>query len=187
MEILIAGFLAFVSSNIDDLFILVLFYGNKSYANKEVILGQFLGIFALTAIGIAGSLIGLFIPQKYIGLLGIIPLFIGLKELYKLITHRNHDKHDVGYASNKNKIWTVAGVCFANGGDNIGIYIPLFATVNWSGKFAFFMLFMLMTYLWCRIAMHITKYPLMQSALKKYGHLVTPFVFILLGIYIILG
>jgi cadmium resistance protein CadD (predicted permease) len=182
---LIAAFLAFVSSNIDDLLILVLFYGNKSYRNREIIIGQFLGIIALTAIGMAGSLIGLFIPQKYIGLLGVFPLFIGLKDLLKVI--RGKKEEDIKMSSNKSNVMTVAGVCFANGGDNIGIYIPLFATINWSGKISIFMLFMLMTYIWCRIAWHITKYPLMQSTLKKYGHIVTPFVFILLGIYILLG
>jgi cadmium resistance protein CadD (predicted permease) len=187
MEILVAGFLAFVSSNIDDLFILVLFYGNNSYRNREIIWGQFLGIFALTAISLTGSLVGLFIPQKYIGLLGIIPLFIGLKELYKLIKHRNHEEHNVGYKSNKNKTLTVAGVCFANGGDNIGIYVPLFATVSWTGKILIAAIFLVLTYLWCVIARRIVRYPIVLSALDKYGHMVTPFVFILLGIYILLS
>ena len=44
--------------------------------------------------------------------------------------------------------------------------------------------FLLMTAAWCFIANHLSNYPIMKKSLEKYGHIVTPFVFILLGIYI---
>ena len=79
MEILLASILAFMSTNIDDIFILILFYGNKEYKESEIITGQFLGIITLIVVSLIGSLIGLVLPQAYIGLLGLIPLYLGIK------------------------------------------------------------------------------------------------------------
>ncbi len=37
---------------------------------------------------------------------------------------------------------------------------------------------------WCFIANRLSNHTIIKMSLEKYGHIVTPFVFILLGIYI---
>lgn len=186
MEMLITSIIAFASSNIDDIFILTLFYGNKKYTEKEIIIGQFLGIIALVAISLIGSLIGLLVSAKYIGLLGLIPIFLGLKGIWGLIKRNdNGETENSGNSDKKNNVLTVAGVTFANGGDNIGIYIPLFATLTWTNKITMVSVFLVMTFLWCIIAKYFTKHPYVAKAVDKYGHMVTPFVLILLGLFIL--
>jgi cadmium resistance protein CadD (predicted permease) len=54
-----------------------------------VVLGQFIGIGVLVAIGVLGSLIALVIPIYVIGLLGLVPIAIGIKNLIKV---RNSDR-----------------------------------------------------------------------------------------------
>src|SRR6188768_3847683 len=92
MEILIASVIAFVSTNIDDIFILTLFYGNKKFNGREIVAGQFLGIISLIAISLVASLVGLFIDPAYIGLLGLIPIYLGMKGIWELIKNTDEEE-----------------------------------------------------------------------------------------------
>src|SRR5688572_24247180 len=187
MEILITSIVAFTSTNIDDIFVLILFYGNKNYKDGEIIAGQFLGIISLIVVSLIGSLIGLFIEPAYVGLLGLIPIYLGVRGIWRLMKTKpkseqpdNQDKNE-----GKNRVLTVAGVTFANGGDNIGIYTPLFAAMTWTNTVTMVAIFLVMTFLWCLTAKQLTRHPYAAKAIDKYGHLVTPFVFVLIGIYIL--
>jgi len=187
MEILVASVIAFLSTNIDDIFILTLYYGNKIFKDGEILAGQFLGIISLVTISLIGSLVGLFIDPAYIGLLGLIPIYLGARGIFGLIYNKTKSEQpdNQGADEGKNHVLTVAGVTFANGGDNIGIYIPLFATLSWTNKITMVTIFLVMTFLWCLIAKYLTKHPYVAKALDKYGHLVTPFVLVLLGLFIL--
>src|SRR5262245_6946347 len=85
MEIIITSVIAFASTNIDDIFILTLFYGSKRFKDGEILGGQLLGIISLIAVSLIGSLAGLFIDPAYIGLLGLIPIYLGIKGILALI------------------------------------------------------------------------------------------------------
>jgi cadmium resistance transport/sequestration family protein len=186
MEIFLTSIIAFVSTNIDDIFILALFFGNKKINDREIIAGQFLGIISLITISMIGSLIGLLLPQAYVGLLGIIPIYLGAKSLWNLLHATGEDNENADVNSNrKNHILAVAGVTIANGGDNIGIYIPLFATLTWLDKGMMTIIFLVMTLLWCLMAKYFTTHPYVAKQIDKYGHIITPFVLILLGFYIL--
>jgi cadmium resistance protein CadD (predicted permease) len=84
---------------------------------------------------------------------------------------------------------TVAGVTFSNGGDNIGIYTPLFAKYNSGFEVVFIIIiFMIMTAFWCVIAYYLVHHQLIATRMKKTGHIIFPLVLIVLiglGIYII--
>ena len=183
MEIVIASILAFVSTNIDDIFILILFFGNKKFKGSEIIIGQFLGIVALIAMSMIGSLIGLILPGAYIGLLGLIPLYLGIKGIIAIAKKEKQDE-DLELQTNKSNILSVAGTTVANGGDNIGIYVPLFATLTWPKKLSMVTIFLVMTFVWCMMARYFTKHPYVVKGVDKYGHIVAPIVLVFLGLYI---
>jgi cadmium resistance protein CadD (predicted permease) len=61
-----------------------------------------------------------------------------------LLVRENTLEEQVG--TRKNKVLAVAGVRIANGGDNIGIYIPLFATLSWLNQFVRIGIFLTMTF-----------------------------------------
>jgi cadmium resistance protein CadD (predicted permease) len=186
MEIIITGIVTFISTNIDDIFMLMLFYGNKKFKEREIVIGQLLGISALIIISLVASLIGLFIDKVYIGLLGLIPMYLGFKSLLHLFKHDHQNDHDeINVDTNKSNIMAVAGVTVANGGDNIGIYVPLFASIGWLSKVSMVVIFLVMTLLWCLAAKYLTKHPYIAKLIDRYGHVVTPFVLIALGIFIL--
>jgi cadmium resistance protein CadD (predicted permease) len=80
---------------------------------------------------------------------------------------------------------SIAMVTIANGGDNIGIYIPLFVALTLFEKIGMVLIFLFMTLQWCALAKYLSRHPLLRAALSNYGHIATPIVLILLGIYIL--
>jgi cadmium resistance protein CadD (predicted permease) len=186
MSILLTAILAFASTNLDDLFILTLFFGDKSRTSRDIVIGQLLGIGTLIALSLAGSMLGSIFDPRYIGLLGLFPLYLGVKGMLSLWCPAiNDDSESNPDLSQKKSLFAVAGVTIANGGDNIGIYVPLFATLSWPDKISTVVVFMLMTLVWCAAARYLAKHPWLEKPISRYGHWITPLVLMLLGIFIL--
>jgi cadmium resistance protein CadD (predicted permease) len=186
MEILLTSLLTFASTNIDDLFLLALFFSNRRFREGQIIGGQLLGIGGLIAASLAASLLGLLVPLPYIGLLGLFPVYLGIKALWNLYHEDAHTEAGPGKLTNRHHpILTVAGITAANGGDNIAIYTPLFTTLTWPHKLTMIGIFFLMTLVWCALAKYLARQPLVSKAVDRYGHRVTPLVLIALGLYIL--
>jgi cadmium resistance protein CadD (predicted permease) len=78
-------------------------------------------------------------------------------------------------------------VTFSNGGDNIGVYTPLFTKYNAASQItALATIFMTMTSLWCISAYYLVNHPLIASKIRHTGHIILPFVLVGLGIYILI-
>lgn len=164
----------------------MLFFGNRKFSAREIIVGQFLGIGTLIAVSLALSLIGLVVGRAYIGFFGLIPIYLGLKGVISLFKKsEEEDENPVRDSSGKNNVMVVCGVTIANGGDNVGIYVPLFAALEWGHKFIMISVFLIMTGVLCITARYLTRHPFVAKGIERYGHLVTPFVLILLGVFII--
>lgn len=186
MELIITGIIAFASTNIDDLFILMLFFSNAAYGTKDVVIGQYLGVGLLIVISIIGSLAGLLVDARCIGLLGLVPIYLGIRALigqFEKTTGVVSMKTKIG--PKRNSVLTVASVTFANGGDNIGIYVPLFATMTLSEKLVMVSLFLVMIAGWCAAGKYLSRHPAIARTIDRNGHLVTPIVLIILGLYIL--
>ena len=187
MEIIVTSFLAFASTNIDDIFLLILFYLSSKFSDFEIVAGQLIGMISITAVSLAVSLLGLLVDKIYIGLFGLIPIYLGLTAIWKLSKREASEAAvaiDAVRKRNSNTV-AIAGITFANGGDNIGIYVPLFATLTWWEKVTMVIVFLVMTLLWCLIARYLTKHPYVTRGLNRWGHVLTPIVLILLGVYIL--
>ena len=80
----------------------------------------------------------------------------------------------------------VAGVTASNGGDNLGVYIPLFASAIGAIPF-YVIIFATMTAIWCCIGYGLVNNPWVGERIRRYGHGVLPFVLVGLGLYILSG
>lgn len=197
------GITAFTATNIDDIVILMLFFAqvNATFRRRHIIAGQYLGFTALIIASLPGFFGGLIVPRPWVGLLGLVPIAIGLS---RLINPKN-DASEVqtvagGVAqspANTNLVSTlasllnpqtynVAAVTFANGGDNIGIYVPLFASSNLASLGVILSVFFLLVGVWCYVAYQLTRHPAVANVLTRYGDAIVPFVLIGLGIFILL-
>ena len=184
------GVAAFAATNIDDIFLLVMFFSSSSFPVRNVVLGQFLGIGLLIIISALGSLISLVVPTYVIGLMGIVPIAIGIKKLIEIRRKDNflsrqaiREKRNRSYLS----FLSVAAVTFSNGGDNIGVYVPLFSNYNTVSQItAFTTVFLAMTAVWCIAAYYFVNHPSVASQIRRIGKIILPFVLIGLGIYILI-
>lgn len=84
------------------------------------------------------------------------------------------------------QIYSVAAMTVGNGFDNIATYIPLFATENFIGMEVLIGFFFLLLGLWCYIGYTLVSFPAIASITKRYGYVFLPFVFITLGILIMI-
>jgi cadmium resistance protein CadD (predicted permease) len=183
------GTTAFVATNIDDLLILTAFFANSRFPLPQIVLGQYAGMGALLAIGIVGSLIALIVPNNLIGLIGIFPIAIGIKELLELL--KNGDNEESAKQLSRSGLiaylpfLTVAAVAFS-GGEEIGVYTSVFATCNEVSEIIIIVLVVtVLTGVWCAVAYHLVNRPLIASSIRRTGTIALPFVLIGLGIYIL--
>ena len=184
---------AFAATDIDDLFILMLFFSDHhTFPARHVVMGQFLGIGLLITISLVGVFLALVVPPTIIALLGLAPISIGIKKLLDL-RRRNEDDDTSSKQMLQQKkksmfvFLSVAAVTFSNGGDNIGVYVPLFATYN--SPIAITILitgFLAMTAVWCMLGYYLVNHHFLATRIRQYGSFLLPFVLTGLGVYIFL-
>jgi cadmium resistance protein CadD (predicted permease) len=81
---------------------------------------------------------------------------------------------------------SVAAITIANGGDNIGIYMPLFASSQIDVLLLILVVFFLLVGIWCHISYLLIRQAAVAELLTRYGNSFVPFVLIGLGGFIIL-
>jgi cadmium resistance protein CadD (predicted permease) len=178
----------FLSTNVDDLVVLIAFFANSRFRARDVVAGQYAGVSFLFIVSAAGALLSLVIPKAYLGLLGIFPILVGIRKLLEL----RHDRAEaaptkdlVATTGSHGNIASVALVTVANGGDNIGVYTPSFAVHSGSQVAIIAVVFVAMTALLCMLAHWMVSHPRFGALLRRYGHIYAPLVLIALGILII--
>ncbi len=165
------------------------FFAKKDFPKGDVILGQFLGILSLIFISSLAYFFQFLLPNYLLGLLGIIPIIIGIKNLRGVYKDSKSDPvkgDDLNLPEERLPFLQVALVTFANGGDNIGVYAPLFAGLSLTELTPVTTIFMIMTDLWCIISFKMIENRIIGGKVKKYGHIIFPFVLIVIGIFIII-
>lgn len=184
-ETLIAAVIAFVSTNIDDLVInMLLFAGADDRKGRSIATGKYLGIGVLLMLSMLGACGLQRVPTRYLGLLGLVPIALGMKE-WLAIRRQSADKEET-LPSKSIGALGVMTVTLANGADNIGVYIPLFSGYGVARMALTAIVFALLTGVWCLIGQKLSALPALRTQLSRYKRILVPVVFSALGIYIIL-
>lgn len=176
----------FVTTNIDDLFVILGFFSDPKFAPRQVAAGQLLGIATLYAVSVTASLLALVVSPAYVGLLGILPILIGLKKIWELRQGGGANDSDEPHVhGGRWRALSVAAVTIADGGDNLSVYIPIFATRSGAEVAVIGVVFAGMTLVWLAAAFWLTRHRLLGGPLRRYGQRVVPFVLVGLGGYIL--
>lgn len=195
--LLITGVATFAATNIDDILIVIAFFAqvDASFRPRHVVVGQYLGFSFLIAVSLIGFFSSLLIPRPWVGLLGLLPIGIGVHRLWKLrAAEATAAENDISLTSKPTLLNTlfspysyqVAAVTVANGGDNIGIYGPLFSNSTAAELGIILGLFFILVGVLCFASYRLICQPGVAAVLLRYGHIVLPFVLIGLGIIILL-
>ncbi|MFS8814314.1 MULTISPECIES: cadmium resistance transporter [unclassified Synechococcus] len=154
-----------------------------------------MGLAGLILISLLGYLGGLVLPPSAIGLLGLIPLAVGgwklwrseaeealSKELEKL---QDRPPAKTGLLFLPSPALLSMLLTFANGGDNISLYVPLFAGSTPLQLALFSIIFFLMKGLWFAMAQRLTVQPEVAKILAEQGERWVPWILMRLGVWIL--
>lgn len=183
---ILTGITAYISTSIDYLIILMVIFGSVNRKERWLVYwGDLLGTSVLVAASLVMAFILGFVPQEWVlGLLGIIPVLMGLR---LLINGESDDDEVVENQMKKrrNIIMNVAIITIATcGADNIGIYVPIFAQSTVQTLTLILITFFFMLSLFCYVGYLLIKIPKVAEILERYGMYITAVVYIGLGLYI---
>ncbi|MBB2949113.1 cadmium resistance protein CadD (predicted permease) [Actinoplanes lutulentus] len=173
----------FAVTNIDDIVILALFFAQGAGAprsTRTIAAGQYLGFTGILVVAVAAAFGATFLPAPVIPYLGLLPLALGIKAAIQSWRHGN-DEFSPGERGPG--IFDVAAVTFANGGDNIGVYVPVFAT---SGVAVYVIVFLVLVAVWVAAGRFFATRPVIAKALSRWGHILLPIVLIGIGLLILI-
>ena len=186
----ITSIILYSGTAVDLLIILMLFFAKRK-SRKDIIniyLGQFLGSVSLILLSLLFAFVLNYIPSKEIlGLLGLIPIFLGLKVLLLGDSDGEAIAKDGLRKDNKNLIFLVAMITFAScGADNIGVFVPYFTTLNLANLIVTLLTFLVMIYLLVFSAQKLAQVPSVGETLEKYSRWFIAVVYLGLGMYILI-
>ena len=182
LTVLAASVTTFGITNLDDLLLLTVFFARR-VPTRRIVAGQYLGFGAIVLLSFAAVwAVGFTIPRTWIRSLGILPLGIGIKQLFQIRNsrHARSVKHDGTFG-----VLSIAAITLANGADNIGVYVPFFVASR-SHLWSVLAVYGLMVLVWCAIGNRLGNHALILKSVDRWGHWIVPFALIGLGSYILL-
>ncbi|MFI6457278.1 cadmium resistance transporter [Streptosporangium amethystogenes] len=179
----------FAVTNIDDILILALFFAQgagRRGSTVRIVAGQYLGFTAILVVAVAAGFGATFLPEAAIPYLGLLPLALGLKAAWQAWKNHRDGEDEEEAASGGPGVLAVAAVTLANGGDNIGVYVPVFATAGLGGMSVYVVVFLLLVAVWCLAGRFFATRPVIARVLSRWGHLLLPVVLIAIGALILI-
>ncbi|KXK63434.1 cadmium transporter [Micromonospora rosaria] len=178
----------FAGTNVDDIIVLtVLFLSARASGRPrpwQIWTGQYAGIGLLVAVSAVAALGLTLVPDRWVGLLGLVPFALGVRGLVAAIRARGEDElPTVAVASG---LVSVSGVTIANGADNISVYTPMFRTIGLADSLVTVAVFAVGVAVWCLAGSWLGSHEKIIGVVQRFGHWIVPGVFMLIGAFIVL-
>ena len=176
----------FAVTNADDIVLLTVLNVASRMGGRprswQIWAGQYAGFAILVAVSLAAAG-GLFlVPARWLWLLGLLPLGLGLYKLAAAIRARRTEE-PVSPAV-VTGLTGVIGLTIVNGGDNVSVYTPVFRTSSLAGIALTIAVFMAGTALYCLAGSRFAAHHAVTRFIERWGQWIVPAVFILIGAYI---
>lgn len=192
-QTIISAIGVYISTSIDYLIILIILiilFAQLSQNKQKwhIYAGQYLGTGLLVGASLVAAYVVNFVPEAWmVGLLGLIPIYLGIR--FAIVGEGEEEEEEeiierLEQSKANQLFWTVTLLTIASGGDNLGIYIPYFASLDWSKTLVALLVFVIGIIIFCEISRVLSSIPLIFETIEKYERIIVPLVFILLGLYI---
>ncbi|HGQ6824986.1 TPA: CadD family cadmium resistance transporter [Streptococcus pneumoniae] len=189
-QTIISAIGVYISTSIDYLIILIILFAQLSQNKQKwhIYAGQYLGTGLLVGASLVAAYVVNFVPEEWmVGLLGLIPIYLGIR--FAIVGEDAEEEEEeiierLEQSKANQLFWTVTLLTIASGGDNLGIYIPYFASLDWSQTLVALLVFVIGIIIFCKISRVLSSIPLIFETIEKYERIIVPLVFILLGLYI---
>ena len=181
----------FAVTNFDDIVVLSLFFAQgagQRGAARRVVAGQYLAFTAILAVSLSVAFGASFLPEQALPYLGLLPIAIGLWDAWKV--WKNRKRGDTGEQAEVEQggptVLKVATTTFANGGDNIGVYVPVFTNISTSETIVYSVVFLVLVGVWCAAGRFAATRPVIARPLARWGDILLPVVLITIGLLILI-
>jgi cadmium resistance protein CadD (predicted permease) len=176
----------FAGTNIDDMVVLAVLNVSSRVDGRprawQIWAGQYAGIATLTVISLLAALGLRVVSERWIWLLGLVPLCLGVRKLF--IAVRARSKGEQVSPAVAGGLTGVIALTIANGGDNIATYSPVFRTINAADTALTIIVFAVGVALWCIAGSWLVSHHKITQVIQHWGQWIVPAVFILIGLYI---
>ncbi|XHV54741.1 CadD family cadmium resistance transporter [Streptococcus dysgalactiae subsp. equisimilis] len=189
-QTIISAIGVYISTSIDYLIVLIILFAQLSQNKQKwhIYVGQYLGTGLLVGASLVAAYVVNFVPEAWmVGLLGLIPIYLGIR--FAIVGEGEEEEEEeiierLEQSKANQLFWTVTLLTIASGGDNLGIYIPYFASLDWSQTLVVLLVFAIGIIIFCELSRVLSSIPLISETIEKYQRIIVPLVFIPLGLYI---
>lgn len=189
-QTIISAIGVYISTSIDYLIILIILFAQLSQNKQKwhIYAGQYLGTGLLVGASLVAAYVVNFMPEPWmVGLLGLIPIYLGIR--FAIVGEGEEEEEEeiierLEQSKANQLFWTVTLLTIASGGDNLGIYMPYFASLDWSQTLVALLVFAIGIIIFCELSRVLSSIPLISETIEKYQRIIVPLVFIPLGLYI---
>lgn len=213
MSAVTVGVATAMATTFDDNIYLALFFSrtNRQFRPLHIVCGEYLGFTLLIGISLSGFLLGRVVDSAWLGLLGLLPISIGVNTLLarqsceqdapslQLSSGSDRGRGRLQTSSGASRcrpltLWRalrdrrtyqVSAVTIANGGNNIAIYIPLFASSTLPRLGVILLVCYAAIGLWCFNSWFLIRQPHTAVVMSRTVARLVPFVLIALGLSIL--
>lgn len=189
-QTIISAIGVYISTSIDYLIILIILFAQLSQNKQKwhIYAGQYLGTGLLVGVSLFAAYVVNFVPEAWmVGLLGLIPIYLGIR--FAIVGEGEEEEEEeiierLEQSKANQLFWTVTLLTISSGGDNLGIYIPYFASLDWAQTLVALLVFAIGVLIFCELSRVLSSIPLISETIEKYERIIVPLVFIPLGLYI---
>lgn len=170
----------FIGVNLDFFVVLLLLL--QKYRFRDNFIGYELGMLLVFVISaIAGQLIQTIIPTWAIGLLGLLPIYMGIKG----------EDDDVNNSSKSTSNGGMTAVLLmyliSCGADNIAVYVPVLATMTTAAILLTLGYFIILTAISLILAYLFGQIPIVKYVFERWGSPISRITYILIGLFVMLN
>ena len=168
--------ITFLGVNLDFFFILLLLL--KKHKMGSVMMGYLIGLWSLLILSFSvGQILDRFLPEWVLGLLGILPIYMALKDEDEDAKEVNHKSPVVI------TLVTYLSVC---AGCNLALFLPVLSTINAMQIAEVMAVLTILSILIILVIKWIGNIKIINDLMEKYGEILTKVVYIGVGIYVLL-
>lgn len=192
IAIILTAVATFIATGIDEIVVLTILFVHYKESNsvRDIYIGQLISMVVLLAVSLLAVFGVTTIPREWIGILGFVPLALGIKVLLTGDTESDdeYEEKDLIKKTKKfnNLILAVAMIAIAGGAEELSIYIPYLASLKTKDLITTLIIFILLVPIWCAVCRRLSSVKRVRERIEKFERIIVPIVFIGLGIFVLI-
>ena len=176
---------AFVSTNLDNLFVLMGLVGGSKMQTRDVATAYAFSIAVVLGIGVAASYLADLGADAWLRYLGFVPLGMGLWRIRALATGARSPGASPEQTRSGLSIPSVSITMLASSGDSLGVFSSLMAETSEVLVLVIFATALAMSALWAAAASFVVQHPALAPRLRMMDRYAVPILLVAIGLYIL--